>query len=149
MWPHSDSFSPLRKNVSVRHETPIEGKVVQSQEHCKLLGHYVKGVPAFQLLTTWLRIKLLLPFAIPDKRRNWRFLQLCNTLCLRLAHSYHAQILEIVVNNVDSFRNDRGQRPSTKMIRQKAGNVWNVPLLEPNKTGILPHNTRHAHNCKT
>ena len=55
-----ESFSPLRKNVSVRHETPIEGKVEQSQEHRSLVGHYVKGVPAFQqLLRTWVWTKLL------------------------------------------------------------------------------------------
>lgn len=118
-----ESFSPLRKNVSLRHETPIEGKVGQSQEHCSLLGHYVKGVPAFQLLRTWLWIKLLLPAAISDTKKLQTSPALSHTIPVtrnKRPHSYDAQLLEIVVNSVDSFRDIRGQRPSTKMIRQKS-----------------------------
>jgi hypothetical protein len=61
-------------------------------------------------------------------------------------HSYDAKLPKIVANSADSFRNFRGQRPSTKMIWQKAGNVWYDPLLAPNEKGILPHNTCHEHN---
>jgi hypothetical protein len=49
-----EAFATLRTHISVRHEPPMQGKVGHSQDHWNLLGYYVKGVPDFPLLRTWL-----------------------------------------------------------------------------------------------
>ena len=141
-----ESFSPLRKNVSLRHETPIEGKVEQSQEHRSLLGHYVKGVPAVQ-------------FSEPNSCTQPPFLTQEETTDFISSVAHYACDSEQTrtflrcktSGNCRKQRRFLSKRQRSTPIclndtAKKAGNAWYDPLLVPNEKGILPHNTRHEHN---